>query len=120
MAHHHRGLSFVHILQRCPTYTADLFDELRNEPDRILLLTHDDGVPVDAAVGKMYRHQQVHDPSDLTAARQLADPGERIPIGLFYRNPEAPRYDSITAEGLEMGGEAKLASLDRELDRFAI
>ncbi len=119
-AYHHRGLSFVHILQRCPTYTEAIFDELRNDPDRLLLLAHDDGVPVDPAVAKIFRYQQDHDPADLTAARQLAEPSEKVPIGLFYRNSEAPRYDAITVAGLGLGARDKLAGLDRELDRFAV
>jgi 2-oxoglutarate/2-oxoacid ferredoxin oxidoreductase subunit beta len=120
LAHQHRGLSFVHILQRCPTYTAEIFDQLQREPDRIELLTHDDGVPVDAAVAKIYRHQRQHDPADLAAARQLTVPAERLPIGLFYRDPAAPRYDPMTAEGLGMSAADKLAALEVELDRFAI
>ncbi len=120
LAHQHRGLSFVHILQRCPTYTADIFDELQRDPDRILLLTHENGVPVDEAVAKMYRQQRQHDPTDLDSARRLADPAERLPIGLFYHHPEAPRYDPMTAEGLGMSVAEKLAALESELDRFAI
>ncbi len=120
LAHQHRGLSFVHILQRCPTYIADLFGELQRDPGQILLLTHEGGVPVDDAVAKMYSHHREHAPADLDTARRLANPAERLPIGLFYRDPEAPRYDPIAAEGLGMSAAEKLAALDRELDRFAI
>ena len=120
LAHRHRGLSFVHILQRCPTYTAEIFEELQRDPDRIELLVHEDGVPVDDAVAKMYRHQRRHDPVDLAAARQLTEPAERLPIGLFYRDADAPRYDPIAAEGMGMSVGAKLAALEDELDRFAI
>ena len=28
LAYDHRGLSFVHILQRCPTYTAAVYEDL--------------------------------------------------------------------------------------------
>jgi 2-oxoglutarate ferredoxin oxidoreductase subunit beta len=119
-AYHHRGLAFVHILQRCPTYTDEIFDEVRRDPDRILLLTHPDGVPADPAVERMYENRREHDPSDLAAARRWADHAERIAIGLFYRNPGAPRYDAYTAEGLGMTAAEKLAALDRELDRFAV
>jgi 2-oxoglutarate ferredoxin oxidoreductase subunit beta len=120
LAHRHRGLSCVHILQRCPAYTAEIFEELQRDPDRILLLTHDDGVPVDAAVGRLYKNRHEHDPSDLEGARRLAEHRERVPIGLFYRNPEAPVYDDFTGLGLGMSDGDKLATLERELDRFAI
>jgi 2-oxoglutarate ferredoxin oxidoreductase subunit beta len=110
----------VHILQRCPTYTDELLLEARNHPDRILLLTHENGVPADPAVAKLYTNQREHDPADLAAARALAGPGERIPIGLFYRNREAPNYEEFTAVGLGTSAGDKLAGLERMLDRFAV
>ena len=119
-AYRHRGLSFVHILQRCPTYTPNVFDEWRSNPDTVRLLVHEDGVPADPPVAKMYRNHVEHDPSDLDQARRLAADVERIPIGLLYRNAEAPRYEEFTTRGLGMSTEEKLAALERELDRFAI
>ncbi len=119
-AHEHRGLSFIQILQRCPAFTADIFDNLMREPDRILLLEHPDGVPVDAAVGKIYQHHRSHDPTDLGAARQLAEHPEKIAVGLLFHDPQAPRYGDFTAQGLEMSVEDKLAGLEREIGRFAI
>jgi 2-oxoglutarate ferredoxin oxidoreductase subunit beta len=119
-AYRHRGTSFVHILQRCPTYTPDVFDGLRRDPDLTLLLTHADGVPADEAVLRMYRNRLEHDPADLDAARRLAGRHDKVAIGLLYRNPDAPRYDELTVAGLEMGRADKLAAVERELDRFAI
>jgi 2-oxoglutarate ferredoxin oxidoreductase subunit beta len=116
----HGGTSFVHILQRCPTYTPAVFDEWRNNPDLTLLLEHENGVPVDDAVGRMYRNRQRHDPRDLAAARELARFDEKLAIGLLYRNPEAPRYDLLTRAGLDTTGPEKLAALERALDRMAI
>ena len=120
MPSRHVGTSFVHILQRCPTYTPKIFESLRNDPDRILLLTHPGGVPVEPAIERMYKNRQEHDPSDLAAARALAVGGDRLAIGLLYRNPDAPRYDQYTARGLGMSREQKVAAIERELDRFAI
>ena len=119
-AYRHRGLSFVQILQRCPTYTPHVFDPWRDNPDNIRLLIHADGVVADPAVERMFSNRREHDPSDLAAARELASDSERISIGLFFRNPEAPRYDQITARGLGMSAADRLAALERELDRFAI
>jgi 2-oxoglutarate ferredoxin oxidoreductase subunit beta len=119
-AHAHRGTSFVHILQRCPTYTADLFDEWRRNPDLTTLLVHDDGVPVDDGLRRMYRNQLEHDPRDLGAARRLASMSGGLAIGLLYRDPDAPRLDVHSAVGLGTPPEIKLATLERELDRFAI
>ena len=52
--------------------------------------------------------------------RGLIDPGERMAIGLFYRNPDAPRYDEYTAQGLDMSPDEKLVAISKELDRFAV
>jgi 2-oxoglutarate ferredoxin oxidoreductase subunit beta len=119
-AYAHPGTSFVHILQRCPTYTPAIFDEWRKDPEKTLLLLHDDGVPADEAVRRMYRHQRQHDPSDLAAARAAARMDERLAIGLLYCNPDAPRYDDYTVRGLGLPAERKLAALERAFDRYAI
>jgi len=116
----HKGTSFVHILQRCPTYTPDVFEEIRRDPERILLLTHPDGVPVDEVAARPYKNRLEHDPRDLHAARQIAGGQDRVAIGLLYRNPDAPRYDQMSAAGLGMSREQKVAAIERELDRFAI
>jgi len=117
-AYEHKGLSFVHILQRCPTYTDAIFADLRNNPDRLLLLTHEDGVV--AAVDRMYKNQLEHDPTDMAKARELASHSDLLPIGLFYVNPDAPCYDAYTSEGIGMSNGDKLEALSSELDRFAI
>jgi 2-oxoglutarate ferredoxin oxidoreductase subunit beta len=119
-AYRHRGTSFVHILQRCPTYTPDLFDAWRQNPDRTLLLVHPDGIAADEGGLRLYRNRREHDPRDLAAARELARPGEQLAIGLLYRNPEAPRYDLATAVGVDTTNERRLGALERELDRFRI
>jgi len=119
-AYEHKGLSFVHILQRCPTYTDNIFDEWRDNPEKMLLLTHENGIEADPPVAKMYKNHLEHDPSDINAARQLASETDRLPIGLFFHNPDAPIYDVFTNEGLSMTLEEKAEGLERELDRFAI
>ena len=114
-------MSFVHILQRCPTYTPKIFESLRNDPDRILLLTHSGGVPVEPAV-----RAHVQEPAGARPERSRRGPrarrrgGDRLAIGLLYRNPDAPRYDQYTVRGLGMSREQKVAAIERELDRFAI
>jgi 2-oxoglutarate ferredoxin oxidoreductase subunit beta len=107
-------------LQRCPTYTAGVYEELRRDPGRILLLGHERGVPIDPAVAKIYHHRREHDPSDLAGARALAERCERVAIGLFFHDPTAPCYEEFTTRGMEMTADEKLGALDRELDCFAI
>ena len=53
---------------------------------------------MDDAVKRMFKNRQEHDPSDLDGARRLADREDAVPVGLFYRNDSADRYDRNTVE----------------------
>ncbi len=119
-AHKHPGLAFVRVLQRCPHYTADVFEGLQTNPDKILLLDHADGIHLPEPVKKMYKNQAEHDPSDIHAAREYASRKDLTPVGLFYCNPDSQRYDHFTVEGLATPRAAKLEALRAELDKYAI
>ena len=58
--------------------------------------------------------------AELALERSAGGHGERMAIGLLYRNPEAPRYDIQSKVGLGKSREEKLAAIERELDRFVI
>jgi 2-oxoglutarate ferredoxin oxidoreductase subunit beta len=119
-AYKHRGLGFVRILQRCPTYTDDVYTILQKKPEHSMLLLHEDGVPVDDTLSRIYPNQQVHDPSDLGAALALAQQHDPLPLGLLYRNPDQPVYEEYTEDGLDMSDDDKLAGIEKALDTFAI
>lgn len=120
-AHRHEGLSFVRIYQRCPHYTAHVFAPAQQDPSRILLMTHPDGIVLPEAAARMFKNQVVHDPADIAEARRLATAAEGVlPIGLFYRNPHAQRYDQVTAQGLGLTPSQKIAAINKALDRFMI
>jgi 2-oxoglutarate ferredoxin oxidoreductase subunit beta len=119
-AHHHAGLGFVRILQRCPTYSAGVFEELQRDPSRLLLLTGDNGIAVDPAVAKMFPNRRDHDPADLSTARERAESGELVPVGLLFQDVSRPRYEAFTMRGFGMSTDEKLAALNRELDQFAV
>lgn len=120
-AHAHKGTSFVRIVQRCPMYMEQWNQEMQDDPSRMLLLTHEKGVQVDDAVVRMFENHQEHDPSDLEAARALAQDEENmIPLGILYHNPDALRYDELTCVGLNMPMEERLQGLNAALDKFAI
>jgi 2-oxoglutarate ferredoxin oxidoreductase subunit beta len=119
-AFRHPGLGIVRIMQRCTAYTADLHDDWRKNADRILLMKHDKGVPVDPKVDKAYKNQIEHDPSNMAAARELADRTDVLPIGLFYKNPDAPRYDHMSTYGMQMSNEDKLAGFNSAMDKFGV
>ena len=119
-AYHHPGFSFVRILQRCPQYTAALYQDLQNDPSKVLLLEHPDGVPVDDSLKQTFKSQAVHDPSDIGAARVLASQLEHYAIGALFVDASRPNYETFTSEGLSMDVESRLAGLNTELDRFAV
>ena len=122
-AHEHKGTSFVRIIQRCPVYVEAIGKTLQDEPARLKLLTHEKGVQVDDSVKRQFPNHAEHDPSDINAARELAENPEELPLGILYQNPDAPRYDLMTAAGLEMTAAERLAGLvddrrDAGLGRF--
>ena len=117
-AYHHKGFSLVRILQRCPIWTAAIFEEALRNPDVIELLIHDDGVYVKDLV-QIYENTLYHDPRDLNRARALAEPADRIRLGVFYRNEDLPVYEEIRRLPAYTV-EKKLEVLNEELDRFAV
>jgi 2-oxoglutarate ferredoxin oxidoreductase subunit beta len=119
-AHHHPGLAFVRIVQRCPHFKDGLFEPLQSDPSKLRLLTHPDGIQVDEAIQRVLKNQYEHDPSDMNEARELAAREDAVPIGLLYRNTQADRYDEYMAEGLATSRAEKLAALDAQLDRYQI
>ena len=68
----------------------------------------------------LFKNSVDHDPTNLSAARDLADRDDVIPIGLFYRNDDAERYDHASVQGLGMTAEEKLKGAQETLDRFLV
>jgi 2-oxoglutarate ferredoxin oxidoreductase subunit beta len=119
-AYHHKGFSFVRVLQRCPEYLPHLFDPYMHDPEKILVLAHEDGVEPSSSISQIYRQQEAHDPADLKRAKEIAAIGDRVPVGVLYRNDDVPRYEEAReAEGL-YAPQAVEAALNAELDRFTI
>lgn len=116
----HPGLGFVRIMQRCPVYSPAVFEPFQNDPDKILVMEHDEGVPVDPSLDRAFKNRIQHAPTDHAQAFALARRRDVIPIGLFYCDESRPQYDQITTVGMGMSTEEKLAGIERELDRFAI
>jgi 2-oxoglutarate ferredoxin oxidoreductase subunit beta len=119
-AHEHKGTSFVRIIQRCPVYVEAIGKSLQDEPARMQLLTHEKGVQVDDSVKRLFPNHAEHDPSDLAAARALAEDSSVLPLGILYHNPDAPRYDLMSSVGMQMTVDDKIAGLNQALDQFAI
>ncbi|MBI4183166.1 MAG: 2-oxoglutarate oxidoreductase [Proteobacteria bacterium] len=119
-AFHHKGLSFVRIIQRCPEYLPNLLDPWVQDPMRTLLLTHENGIQVSPGLAKVYKNQVRHDPSDLNKAREVASAEDPIPVGLLYWNPAVPCYDVIRQSPQLRTPDLIRAGLDSELDKFTI
>jgi 2-oxoglutarate ferredoxin oxidoreductase subunit beta len=119
-AHEHPGTGFVRIVQRCPQYVEEIAKDIQDDPGRTLLLQHEDGLPVPAALERLFPNRARHDPRDLAGARALAQDPHVVPVGILYRNPDAQCYDRLTQVGLDMPDEQKIAGINHALDQFAI
>jgi len=119
-AHRHPGLAFVRVFQRCPHYTDGIYELGQKDPSRLLLMTHPDGVALEAAADRYFSNRVAHDPADIDEARELAQRSDVWPIGLFYQDRDAPRYDAFTAEGIGTPRAEKLAALRKELEKYRV
>ena len=95
-----------------------MFTEAVKDPDAVQMLVHEDGLELPELAGR-YHDRLEHDPSDLHAARRLAQDEERVRIGIFYKNPSLPRYEE-TRHLPAHTAEDRVAILNEELDRYAI
>jgi 2-oxoglutarate ferredoxin oxidoreductase subunit beta len=119
-AYHHKGFSFVRILQRCPTYSAGVYEEMQKDPSLLTLLTGGDSPELEPDMAKTFPNHEAHDSRDIDAARQVASRVSPLPIGVLFRDPDRHRYEEITAVGIGTPASARLEALQRELDRFAV
>ena len=119
-AYHHRGFSFIRIVQRCPEWLPKVWDPWLHDPSRILVLTHENGIRASEGLAKVYRSQREHDPADLNRAREIASDSDNIPVGILYRNPEVPCYEDLRTSTRLRTTEFLRAGLEAELDKFTI
>ena len=119
-AFHHRGLSFVRVLQRCPEFLPKMFDPWLQDPQKTMLLTHEKGLKLSANLAKVYKNQQQHDPLDLARAREIASLEDPIPVGILYQNPEVPCYEDLRHAGQFRTADYVRAGLEKEFDKFTV
>jgi 2-oxoglutarate ferredoxin oxidoreductase subunit beta len=120
-AYDHPGLSFVRIVQRCPVFMKDNYQPTLSDPDAITLLHHDEGILFDEKGRKSFRHVVEHDPSNLMKAREVAElVKETTPVGLFYQNKNASRYDEYGAHNLGITSDDRIKAIDSLMDKYAI
>jgi 2-oxoglutarate ferredoxin oxidoreductase subunit beta len=116
----HRGFSFVRIIQRCPEFMPKAFDPWLHDPQRTMLLTHKDGLQLSPSLSSGYCNQREHDPIDIDRAREIASLDDPIPVGILYRNPDAPCYEDLRHAGQMRSPEYIRAGLNRELDKYTV
>ena len=119
-AYHHKGFSFIRIIQRCPEFMPKVFDPWLSDPQRTLILTHEDGLTLSPATAGTYRNQLAHDPADIDRAREIASSEDPIPVGILYRNPEVPCYEDVRHAGTMRTTAQIRAGLSAELDRVTV
>jgi 2-oxoglutarate ferredoxin oxidoreductase subunit beta len=119
-AFHHRGFSFVRILQRCPEFVGSMFEPWVHDPQRMLMLTHEHGVKPSPALQKIYRQQLEHDPANIHRAREIASSEDPIPVGILYRNPEVPCYEDLRRAGTLRTADTIRGALEAEFDKFTV
>ena len=114
----HTGFAFIRILQRCPIWTADIYQQAAQDPSVTEILTHEKGV-VDEDTESVYKNHVWHDPSDLDRARSLAEQSGQVRLGLFYKDENAPTYEETRRLPVHTS-EERMAILNREFDRYAV
>jgi len=119
-AFHHKGLSFVRIIQRCPEWLPTMFEPWMHDPNRILLVNHERGLPLSPTLAKVYKNQQTHDPSDINRAREITSSTDPIPVGILYHNPHVPCYEETRHAGQLRTTELIQQGLNSELDKFTV
>jgi 2-oxoglutarate ferredoxin oxidoreductase subunit beta len=119
-AFHHKGLSFVRIVQRCPEWLPKLFEPFLHDPQKIRLLHHENGLEISPSLAKVYKNQERHDPANLNRAREIASDTDPIPVGILYRNPEVPCYEDLRASTVLRTPDLVRKGLQKEFDKYTI
>ncbi|HEY5900304.1 MAG TPA: thiamine pyrophosphate-dependent enzyme [Burkholderiales bacterium] len=119
-AYHHKGLSFVRILQRCPEWMPDAFEPWIKDPKRTQLLAHKDGLQPSDIIKRTYSNILEHDPSNIDRAREIASAHDPIPVGILYRNEEVPCYEDLRRSTKLRTTEYIQKGLEAEFDKFTV
>ncbi len=117
---HHKGLSFIRVLQRCPNFLPHLFDPFLQEPEKTLVLTHPNAIQLEPSLSRIYRNQLEHDPLDMNRARELASNLEITPVGILYRNEEIPCYEELRRREQSFTPAMIGRALNTEFDKFTV
>ncbi len=119
-AFRHKGFSFIRVLQRCPEYLDTRYDPWIQDPARMLILTHEDGIQLSPDLARIYTNREAHDPADRSRAREIATVQDPIPVGVMYRNTGVPCYEDLMAPDMLATPAEVTGFLEKEFDKFTI
>lgn len=119
-AYHHKGFSFVRIIQRCPEWLPKLHEAEMQEPDSVQLLHHENALQISPALSKVYKNQLKHDPLDLHRAREIASSTDVVPVGILYQNRDIPCYEDTRRTGILRTPEIIRKGLESEFDKYSV
>jgi 2-oxoglutarate ferredoxin oxidoreductase subunit beta len=119
-AYHHKGLSFVRIVQRCTEWLPKMYDPWMHDPNLVQVLHHDNGLQLSAGLSRVYKNQLQHDPSDINRAREIASGQEFMPVGILYRNPDVPCYEDLRRSDKLRTPDLTRTGLNAELDKYTV
>jgi 2-oxoglutarate ferredoxin oxidoreductase subunit beta len=102
-AFHHKGLSFVRIIQRCPEWLPDQWEPFIKDPKRVLRLD-----------------KSGHDAANIDRAREVASKMDPIPVGILYRNEAVPCYEDLRRSTKMRTPELVRSGLEAEFDKFTV
>lgn len=119
-AFHHKGFSFIRILQRCPEWLPGQMDPWMHDPQRVRLLHHGDGIQISASLARTYTKMEEHDPADLVRAREIASCIDPIPVGILYKNHEVPCYEDLRYDSRLRTARLVQEGLEAEFDKFTV
>jgi 2-oxoglutarate ferredoxin oxidoreductase subunit beta len=116
----HKGLAFIRILQRCPEFLGHRYDDWVQDPGRMLLLKHEDGLEISPELGRIYRNHEVHDPADRNRAREIASSHDPLPVGVLCKNDKVPCIEDWLVPETMNTAEIVSDFLSTEFDKFTI
>lgn len=119
-AFHHKGFSFIRIIQRCPEWLPKLMDPWLHDPQRVLLLHHEHGLKISPSLARVYTRMEEHDPLNLGRAREIASAFDPIPVGILYRNGQVPCYEDTRHDPRLRTNNMVRQGLEAELDKFTV
>jgi 2-oxoglutarate/2-oxoacid ferredoxin oxidoreductase subunit beta len=118
-AFHHKGFSFIRVLQRCPNYLPKLFEAWLKDRERTTVLVHERGLRNRPELAELAQVVE-HDPRNIHRAREIASGTDPVPVGILYRNDDVPCYEDLRRPERVFSADDVKAVLDAEFDKFSV